>query len=89
MTTSKELVKSTGNYLRNPTALRKIRAEKGLSQASMAKTLEMSVSGYGGKERGDTPLSKEEAETVAGKLGKSMKSLFKAHKKDKTKFVAV
>jgi len=89
MTKASKTTESKGNYLRSPTSLRKARSEKGLSQALVAKELDVALSTFGGIERGDIPVNKDRADKISKMVGKAAKNLFKSHKSDKTKLVAV
>lgn len=80
---------TTVKNLRDFTNLRRVRAQKNFSQALMAKEIEKATSTYGGIERGDIPVEKDRAEKIAKLVGKTVKSLFKVHKTDKTKLVAI
>lgn len=70
----------------HPTALKIVRVSKGMSQEDAARKFKLSISTYGGIERGLRSANKAVAEVIAKSFNKQTKNLFEL--KSENKYIA-
>ena len=73
------LIKGRLHAMTHPTKLRVMRVEKNINQEIVAKRIGVTLSTYGGIERGLRPLKEDKARLISNFFKEPMSSLFKDH----------
>lgn len=73
------LIKGRLDAMLKPTALRVLRVRKNISQGIVANRIGVTLSTYGGIERGLRPVKEEKAKVISNFFKEPMSSLFKDH----------